>query len=683
LARAAGDDRKRLSAIELAETAVLVDITLVLSLLGWLLPYGAGLYVAASIPVVVLGARHRFRVVVVALFAGAAAGFVLGGNALALNIAELTLLGGFLGIGVRRRWGAARTVAVVAGVMWPPIAAVTVGLLALFSDLRRLTLDQVRNSWDGLARLVRNLGFATLADWGDTVVRWGVRHWYLLIPAVELVGLVLTTLAARSWALKVLVRVERPRPRMALGSLHDETEAGPLPVHLHDVDFRYPGAPAPALHDVSLTVDAGSFYAVTGHNGAGKSSLARVLAGAPVERGEVTRPGGVALGGPGGTAVIFQRPESQVLGARVRDDIVWGLSALQAREVDVDALLEAVGLEGFAGRETSTLSGGQLQRLALAAALARRPALLLSDESTAMVDAPGRRRLLERLRALVASGATTVVHVTHRVGELESGDVLLRVDGGRVAPATSIPSSPAVLVPAPRCPPGDVVVDLRDVGFVYAPGSPWEHRALSCVTTTVRSGETVLVVGANGSGKSTLAWLLAGLLGPTEGEVLVDGVPIHMQVGRVGLGFQHARLQLLRPTVRDELALATGDDVSAMRALLRVGLDPDLRSSAIDAISGGQQRRVLLARLLAAGSRVLVLDEPFAGLDDDARVALASSLAALRAARDVALVIVSHDLDDVAPFADRILGLRAGQLVIDGSVATLDDAASLIAEEAT
>jgi energy-coupling factor transport system ATP-binding protein len=120
-----------------------------------------------------------------------------------------------------------------------------------------------------------------------------------------------------------------------------------------------------------------------------------------------------------------------------------------------------------------------------------------------------------------------------------------------------------------------------------------------------------------------------------------------------------------------------------MRALLRVGLDPDLRSSAIDALSGGQQRRVLLARLLAAGSRVLVLDEPFAGLDDDARVALVSSLAALRAARDVALVIVSHDLEDVAPFADRILGLRAGQLVIDGSVATLDDAASLIAEEAT
>jgi energy-coupling factor transporter ATP-binding protein EcfA2 len=674
---------RRLGAIELAESAVLVDITLVLSLLGWLLPYGAGLFVAATIPVVVLGARHRFRVVVVALFAGAAAGFVLGGNALALNVAELTLLGGFLGLAARRGWGPARTVAVVTGTLWPPLAAGTVGLLALFADLRRLTLDQVRNSWDGLARLVRNLGFVTIADAGDAIVRWGVRHWYILLPAVELVGLAFTTLAARSWSLKVLARVERRRARMPLGSLHDVRPPGPLPVGLDGVDFRYPGALWPALHDVTIDVQPGAFYAVTGPNGAGKSSLTRVLAGAPVERGRVVRPGGAALGGLHGTAVIFQRPESQVLGVRVRDDVVWGLPAAHAREVDVDALLDAVGLDGLADRETSTLSGGQLQRLALAAALARRPALLLSDESTAMVDAPGRLRLLERLRALVSSGTTTVVHVTHRVGEIEPADTVLRVEGGAIRNASVVPPAPEPVVPAPRCEPGHAVVDVRGAGFVYAPRSPWEHRALTDVTTTVRAGETLLVVGANGSGKTTLAWLLAGLLAPTEGEVLFDGVPVDTRVGAVGLGFQHARLQLLRPTVREELAIATGDDVSATRALLRVGLDPALTGNAVDALSGGQQRRVLLARLLAAGSRVLVLDEPFAGLDDDARAALASSLAVLRSEREVALVIVSHDLDDVAPFADRILGLRAGELVIDGSVAALGDAASLIAEDVT
>jgi energy-coupling factor transport system ATP-binding protein len=199
----------------------------------------------------------------------------------------------------------------------------------------------------------------------------------------------------------------------------------------------------------------------------------------------------------------------------------------------------------------------------------------------------------------------------------------------------------------------------------------------------VRAGETVLVAGSNGSGKSTLAWLLAGLLAPTEGAVHLDGAPITDQVGHVALGFQHARLQLLRPTVRDELAIAVGDHGSMVRALSRVGLDPAIAATPIDSLSGGQQRRVLLARLLASGPRVLVLDEPFAGLDDEARTTLATVLADLRATREVAIVVVSHDLDDVAPFADRILGLRGGSLVIDDGAGALDHAATLISDDSS
>src|SRR5581483_6848793 len=181
-----------------------------------------------------------------------------------------------------------------------------------------------------------------------------------------------------------------------------------------------PGEARAALDRVSLTVETGRFVAVTGPNRAGKSSLSRVLAGAALESGTIERPGAVALGRPHGTAMLFQRPESQVLGVRVRDDVVWGLRYDDATAVDVDALLAQVGLAGLADRETSTLSGGELQRLALASALARAPALLVSDESTAMVDTAGRRRLLDLLRGLTSRG-TTVVHVTHRYGEIDRG----------------------------------------------------------------------------------------------------------------------------------------------------------------------------------------------------------------------------------------------------------------------
>jgi energy-coupling factor transport system ATP-binding protein len=684
---------RRLTPVELAEAAVLVDVSLVLCVLGWLLPYGGAFFVAAVVPVVALAARQRVRAVVVGIVAGASLAFIVGGTGLTISFLESAILGAFVGWGRRRAWGRARTVLVTVALVWPVGAAVTVGALLVFSDLRRLTFDQVRNSWSGLARILRNLGLQGVANAGDTVVSWSITYWYVVVPVVLLVALVAVTWLAQTLSHAVVPRVVVGRPHTRLGiadrdgsgaaGVPDDDHAGPLPARFVDVTFRYPGEPQPTLAGVSLLLDPGRFVAVTGPNGAGKSSLSRVLAGAALESGAIERPGAVALGRPGGTAMLFQRPESQVLGVRVRDDVVWGLHHDTAATVDVDALLAQVGLAGLADRETSTLSGGELQRLALASALARAPALLVSDESTAMVDTAGRRRLLDLLRGLTARD-TTVVHVTHRYGEIDPTDGLLRVERGRVIAGAAPPPSPEPSVAEPATGPGAPVLEVRDTGYVYSPATPWEHRALQAVTTTVHEGETVLVLGANGSGKSTFAWLLAGLLHPTEGEVLLDGEPVTRHVGTVGLAFQHARLQLLRPTVRGELAVVAPDEGSLVRSLAMVGLDASIAARPIDALSGGQQRRVLLARLLATGSRVLVLDEPFAGLDDEARVALADVLARLRATRAVAIVVVSHDLDDAAPFADRVVGLRDGRLVLDEPATTFDRsvASRFVAENA-
>jgi energy-coupling factor transport system ATP-binding protein len=440
-----------------------------------------------------------------------------------------------------------------------------------------------------------------------------------------------------------------------------------VPVELVGVSYRYPGADVWALEDVSLTVHPREFVAVVGPNGSGKSTLSRVLGGRPPTSGEVHRPGVVAAGHPGGTSMIFQRPESQVLGVRVRDDVVWGLP--DGHGIDIETLLGRVGLGGFADRETSTLSGGELQRLAVAAALAREPRLLISDESTAMVDHHGRELLTDLFGGLAADEGLAVVHVTHRAEEAARADHALMLDGGRLQDSPPPPVRVPEERPARRRQLGPPLLQLNGVGHVYSSRSPWAHRALTGIDLTIAEGEGLLVVGHNGSGKSTLAWILAGLLVPSEGSAWLEGQPIHLCVGRVALSFQHARLQLLRSTVRRDIKAAAGvDDAAADAALKLVGFDPaELGDRRIDQLSGGQQRRVALAGMLARRPRVLVLDEPFAGLDDSARAGLVEVLAGLHDEEGLTVVLISHDREGADCLTDRAVTLDRGRITADAA----------------
>jgi energy-coupling factor transport system ATP-binding protein len=203
---------------------------------------------------------------------------------------------------------------------------------------------------------------------------------------------------------------------------------------------------------------------------------------------------------------------------------------------------------------------------------------------------------------------------------------------------------------------------VRELGFVYANGTPWARRALDGVDLDLRRGEGIVVTGDNGSGKSTLAWILAGLLVPTEGEVLLNGQEVTAGTGAVGISFQHARLQLIRPTVLSDVAYGADKD-GAVAALRSVGLDPvTMGPRRVDELSGGEQRRVALAGLLVRDPVLLVLDEPYAGLDDEARAGLAAILARLREERDMATLVVSHDLDNAELLGYRMVVLEAGRV---------------------
>jgi energy-coupling factor transport system ATP-binding protein len=208
---------------------------------------------------------------------------------------------------------------------------------------------------------------------------------------------------------------------------------------------------------------------------------------------------------------------------------------------------------------------------------------------------------------------------------------------------------------------------LRGISHTYGAGTPWAQEALVGVDLVVEPRDGILIVGGNGSGKSTLAWIMAGVLRPSRGVALLGGQPVWTQVGSVGLAFQHARLQLQRTKVaQDVQAAGAPDDQAVAAALAAVGLDVgEVGERRIDELSGGQQRRVALAGILARRPQVLVLDEPLAGLDEPGQEALTTVLGDLRRRQGLTVVVISHDLEGMDQVCDRLVRLDRGRVVAD------------------
>jgi ABC-type Mn2+/Zn2+ transport system ATPase subunit len=476
--------RGGLRAGDLAAAAMLADVCVGLCLIAWLLPFAGVAAAVAAAPMAALASRFGYRPLVAATVAGAVVAMLVTGPGLAVNVVACAVLGAVVGRCYRRRWGRLRTVLVAGVVVWPPAALLAVAAMAVLSQARDLALAQVTNSWKGTAQVLHRAGMDELVSAGDGVVDWLVTRWWVAVPVLLLVAITVATAVARLLAEPILWRLERATPATPPAVERLPGPVAPVPVRLAGVAVRY-GQAGWALQDVSLDVRPGELVALVGPNGSGKSTLTRLVCGETPTAGRVERPGHPGLGELGGTARIMQRPESQVLGVRVRDDVGWGLPAIDRAEVD--ALLVAVGLADHADRDTSTLSGGELQRLAVAAALARRPALLVSDESTAMIDPAGRRALVSLFRSLADDGLA-VVHVTHDAGEAAIADRVIHLDGGRVVAAP--PPMPAATVRPRPAPAGTDLIRLRRVGHVYDARTPWAHRALEAVDLTIRRGGT-------------------------------------------------------------------------------------------------------------------------------------------------------------------------------------------------
>ena len=226
-------------------------------------------------------------------------------------------------------------------------------------------------------------------------------------------------------------------------------------------------------------------------------------------------------------------------------------------------------------------------------------------------------------------------------------------------------------------------IQIEHLTHTYMPGSPFSAVALRNITLTIEDGELIGLLGHTGSGKTTLVQHLNGLIKPTEGKVIVDGLDISekgtslLEVRRkVGLVFQYPEYQLFEETVAKDIAFGPKNlglspediDQRVRTAMEKVGLDyEEIADRSPFELSGGQMRRVAIAGVLAMQPKVLVLDEPTAGLDPAGRRSILDMIRQLHAAGGLTVIMVSHSMDDISTLATRLIVMSKGELAMTGT----------------
>jgi len=504
-------------------------------------------------------------------------------------------------------------------------------------------------------------------------------------------------------------------------------------ISFHNFSYWYPEVAEPALRDVTLHVPAGAFVLVAGPSGGGKSTLLRALNGlVPHFTGGRVR-GSLRVAGhdpasEGTPAMaplvgfVFQDPEAQFVTGQVEDEIAFALENAAVPRAEmllrVTEILAALNLTPLRHRAIATLSGGEMQRVAIASALVLRPGILVLDEPTSQLDPDSADDVLSALDRLREKLGLTVVLAEHRLERvLSRAQSLILVEAGRaraglpadllrgdnpIAPpiarlgwAMGWPGAPLTIAearvmahesprpalrqaqgPALRQAQGPARLEVQDLAAVYDDAGE-RVLALDGVSMLARAGEIVAVMGRNGSGKSSLLKCLVGLLPATQGTARVDGRSV---LGRptweicrdVAYLPQNPNLMLFADTVALELRATlanhgvTGAAADAPVAALLEKLDLMRYASVYPRdLSAGERQRVAFGAVTVTGPGVVLLDEPTRGLDALVKRGLAELLRKWRAG-GAALVVVTHDVEFVAELADRVVVLAAGRIVADG-----------------
>lgn len=501
-----------------------------------------------------------------------------------------------------------------------------------------------------------------------------------------------------------------------------------------------------AVKDVDFLADKGEMIAILGRNGSGKSTFARHLNGLLVPQ-----EGTVIIGGQDLSKVsvlssirrqvgmVFQNPDNQIVGNTLAEDVGFGLENLGMSSADIwdkiDEMLELTGLAAYKYSNTSRISGGQKQKLAIASAMAMMPECIVLDEATSMLDPQGARDMLELVQKLHREKNITVIMVTHKISEALMADRVYILDNSKIVAegtpeevftdverlkkygleipvrmkleagipvdicseykkkhlqisqdagvsADHIGDSGNSLSNLRRC-----IVELQNVSYSYMNGNE-EYKALSDINLKIYEGQVVSVIGQTGSGKSTLLQMINKLIAPQSGHVYLYETDVQRIRNikdirrRIGYVFQFPESQLFENTVLKDVMYGPINfgmskeeaERAAENALDLVGVPKKYADYSPFELSGGLKKRVAIAGILAYEPEILILDEPACGLDGESREQLWNLIRTLNREKNVTIILVSHDMEDVYEMSERVLLMDHGRIVYDGgTVGFFDD----------
>ena len=489
-------------------------------------------------------------------------------------------------------------------------------------------------------------------------------------------------------------------------------------IDIRQLTFSYPAAAAPTLHGVDLQVEAGEFLALCGVSGSGKSTLLRHLKPALTPHGE--KAGEIFFDGqPLGViserqqsqeiGFVFQSPDDQIVTDKVWHELSFGMESLGYSSDHirrrVAEMASFFGIEHWFEKSVEELSGGQKQLLNLAAVMVLQPKVLVLDEPTSQLDPIAATEFFSVLGRIHRELGTTVIVTEQRLEELlPIADRVAVMEGGRIVAHgdcnavgrqlkdadhrmfRAMPSAMRLwgavesdapcpitvgegrafvteygkdhplhpLPPADIPAAGEVVVEVKNGYFRYEKNAPGVVKGLNM---TVRRGELYALMGGNGAGKSTTLRLLSGIRKPYRGTVTCHG--------RVAALPQDPRALFVKTTVWEELREVSADEAAIGDVLALCGLSHLTARHPFD-LSGGEQQRLGLCKLLLLQPEILLLDEPSKGLDAAFKDTFAAILRALTA-KGVTIIMVSHDVDFCASVAHRCALFFGGSIAAEGT----------------
>ncbi|MBD5129690.1 MAG: energy-coupling factor transporter ATPase [Ruminococcaceae bacterium] len=498
-----------------------------------------------------------------------------------------------------------------------------------------------------------------------------------------------------------------------------------------------------ALRNVSLSVPEGQFLAVLGHNGCGKSTLAKHFNAILTPTSGKVTVDGIDTADEDRlfdirqtVGMVFQNPDNQLVATIVEEDVAFAPENLgvppEEIRVRVDDALKQVDMYEFREHAPHQLSGGQKQRIAIAGIIAMQPRCIVMDEPTAMLDPKGRREVMKTIKRLNKEQGITVILITHYMDEAAQADRVVVMDKGTVimddvprkifaradeltAVGLDVPQVTELcgmlrksgvniseeiifedecaeaieMLPLKRktadmtktvnakiVGSGEEAARLEALTYKYSIGTPFEKTAVDNVDLTVNKAEFVGIIGHTGSGKSTLIQHFNGLVKPTSGTVFINGkdiwskdVNIRDIRFKVGIVFQYSEHQLFEETVAKDIAYGPKNmglageelDKRVNAAAESMEISHLLGKSPFE-LSGGQQRRVALAGVLAMDPEVLILDEPAAGLDPKGRDKILSLIKQYHEQSGKTVLLVSHSMEDIVKFATKVLVMNKGKV---------------------